>query len=104
MGWFWFIPTFHMPHPRGAGEQGATLVLTRKEIDFPVGIGASIMDVSVSMAWCSEAADIISPPERQGSMESAAGEGEPTGIAATLQAVAGGEVAGVTELKQAADE
>ncbi|KAL1943919.1 hypothetical protein VTO73DRAFT_3737 [Trametes versicolor] len=104
MGWFWFIPTFHMPHPRGAGEQGATLVLTRKEIDFPVGIGASIMDVSVSMEWCSEAADIISPPERQGSMESAAGEGEPTGIAATLQAVAGGEVAGVTELKQAADE
>ncbi|KAI0372044.1 phosphatases II [Pilatotrama ljubarskyi] len=104
MGWFWFIPTFHMPHPRGAGEQSATLVLTRKEIDFPVGIGSSILDVSVSMEWCSEAADVANPPARQGSAESMEGQGEPPGVAATMQAVAGGEVKGMAEAKRAADD
>ncbi|KAI0360584.1 phosphatases II [Trametes cingulata] len=104
MGWFWFIPTFHMPHPRGGGEQSATLVLTRKEIDFPVGIGSSIIDVSVSMEWCSEAADVVSPPARQGSAESMEGHGEPPGVAATMQAVAGGEVKGMAEVKRAADD
>ncbi|KAI0777771.1 phosphatases II [Trametes elegans] len=103
MGWFWFIPTFHMPHPRGSGEQRATLVLTRKEVDFAVGIGSSIIDVAVSMEWCSEAADVVSPPARQGSVESAQGKGEPTAVAATLQAVASGNVQGMAEAKQAAD-
>ena len=71
MGWFWFIPIFHLPHPRGSAEQSATLVLTRKEIDFPVGIGSNIIDVSVSMEWCSEAADAMNTPERLSSAESA---------------------------------
>ncbi|KAI0635264.1 phosphatases II [Trametes polyzona] len=104
MGWFWFIPTFHMPHPRGAAEQSATLVLTRKEIDFPVGIGSNIIDVSVSMEWCSEAADVINPPARQGSVESAQGQGEPAGVAGSLQVMAEGNVKGMVEAKQAADE
>ncbi|KAI0336859.1 phosphatases II [Cubamyces sp. BRFM 1775] len=104
MGWFWFIPTFHLPHPRGSGEQSATLVLTRKEIDFPVGIGSHIIDVSVSMEWCSEAADVINPPERLGSAESAEGQGEPSGVAASLQAAAGGEVKGMMAVNQAAND
>ncbi|KAI0646393.1 phosphatases II [Trametes meyenii] len=103
MGWFWFVPTFHMPHPRASGGEGATLVLTRKEVDFPVGIGSSILDVGVSMEWCSEAADVVSPPARQGSAESVEGQGEPTSVAAALQAAASGQVHGLAEAKQAAD-
>ncbi|KAI0674415.1 phosphatases II [Trametes maxima] len=104
MGWFWFVPTFHMPHPRASAGESATLVLTRKEVDFPVGIGSSILDVEVSMEWCSEAADVVSPPVRQGSAESAEGQGEPTSVAATLQAAASGQVQGLSEAKQAADD
>ncbi|CDO74848.1 hypothetical protein BN946_scf184280.g8 [Trametes cinnabarina] len=103
MGWFWFIPTFHMPHPRESGEQSATLMLTRKEIDFPVGLGSNIIDVSVSMEWCSEAADVMKLPGTEEDAETGEGHGEPepTGIAATLQAVASGEVTSMADLKQA---
>ncbi|KAL7284123.1 hypothetical protein ACG7TL_001404 [Trametes sanguinea] len=101
MGWFWFIPTFHMPHPRGSDEQqSATLVLARKEIDFPVGIGSNIVDVSVSMEWCSEAADVMKQPATEEGTDPGEGNGESTGIAATLQAVASGEVTSVADLKQ----
>ncbi len=56
MGRFWFIPTFHMlDNPRGSAQQGTTFVLTRKQLDFPVGIGAHIIDVAVSMEWGSDA-------------------------------------------------
>ncbi|KAI0711274.1 phosphatases II [Earliella scabrosa] len=104
MGWFWFIPTFHMHHPRGAAEQGATFVLTRKELDFPVGIGANIIDVAVSMEWCSEVADVLSPPERVTSLEMEEGKGEPAGVAATLPAVATGEAREIAEAAQAAED
>ena len=104
MGWFWFIPTFHMHHPRGPGNESATLVLTRKELDFPVGIGANLIDVAVSMEWCSEAADVVSPPERVTSVEIAEGKGEPAGVAGTLPAVATGEAREVAEAKQAAED
>ncbi|KAH9942829.1 phosphatases II [Amylocystis lapponica] len=90
MGWFWFIPTFHMPHPRVAG-QAASLLLRRKEIDFPLGIGSNIIDVEVSMEWCSE--------------ESPKAEtDEPGGLAATLQAAAAGDLTEVVETKQAAED
>ncbi|KAI0711173.1 phosphatases II [Cerioporus squamosus] len=104
MGWFWFIPTFHMHHPRGPGNESATFVLTRKELDFPVGIGAKLIDVSVSMEWCSEAADVVSPPERVTSVEIAEGKGEPAGIASALPAVASGETRGLAEAQQAAED
>ena len=79
-----------MQHPRGAPgtPQATTFTLTRKELDFPVGIGSNIIDVSVSMEWCDEAADIVSPPERVTSTDIAEGRDDPKGIAATLTAVA----------------
>ncbi|OCH93345.1 phosphatases II [Obba rivulosa] len=99
MGWFWFIPTFHMPHPRTAG-QTATLHLSKAEIDFPLGIGSGIIEVEVSMEWLPESADKLEPPPRQGSAESERGEGEPAGAAALLHAVA----AGVPSATQAAED
>ncbi len=108
MGWFWFIPTFHMlEHSRRSAQQSATFVLTRKELDFPVGIGAHIIDITVSMEWCPDTADILSPPERVDSAEMAEGKGEPVGIAATLPAVASlasGEARETAEAKQAAED
>ncbi|CAE6456640.1 unnamed protein product [Rhizoctonia solani] len=43
MGWMWFIPAFHMAD--GATE--STIKLTRKEVDFPLGVGAWIEEVEV---------------------------------------------------------
>ena len=102
MGWFWFIPTFHM-QPRSSGSS-TTLRLTRKELDFPLGIGASIIDLEVTMEWCPETADVITPPARQGSPESRAGEGEPAGLAATVESIGTGNISQAVEAKQAAED
>ncbi|KAJ3565885.1 hypothetical protein NP233_g7356 [Leucocoprinus birnbaumii] len=55
MGWIWLIPAFHMPQPssaqEGNGASSTTIRLTRKEIDFPIGLGAGIVDVEISMEW-----------------------------------------------------
>lgn len=42
-----------MPKSPGGLEQPKTtkLVLTRKEIDFPIGIGCAIVDVEISLEW-----------------------------------------------------
>ncbi|TBU41726.1 phosphatases II [Dichomitus squalens] len=106
MGWFWFIPTFHMQHPRGAPgiQQATTLTLTRKELDFAVGIGSNIIDVAVSMEWCDEAADVVSPPERVTSTDIAEGRDDPKGVAAALTAIAAGETEDIANAKQAAED
>lgn len=102
MGWFWFIPTFHMPHPRERATDGTTLHLTRKELDFPVGVGANLIDVDVSMEWCPETADVLSPPERVSSTEMEEGKGEPAGV--VLPAVTSTEAREIAEAKQAAED
>ncbi|KAL4253065.1 Dual-specificity lipid and protein phosphatase [Abortiporus biennis] len=105
MGWFWFIPTFHMPHPRSSNQGSKTSwTLTRKELDFPLGVGSYIIDLELTMEWCSEAADVIAPPERQSSKESRAGEGEPAGVAATAEAITAGNISNAFEAKQAAED
>ncbi|TBU59352.1 phosphatases II [Dichomitus squalens] len=106
MGWFWFIPTFHMQHPRGAPgiQQATTLTLTRKELDFAVGIGSNIIDVAVSMEWCDEAANVVSPPERVTSTDIAEGRDDPKGVAAALTAIAAGETEDIANAKQAAED
>ncbi|KAI0694209.1 phosphatases II [Cytidiella melzeri] len=88
LGWFWFIPTFHMSHPRPStpDESTVTLHLSRKEIDFPIGIGANIIDVDLTMKWCLGPADVTSPPERQGSVDMREGKANPD-----VQVAAAGE-------------
>ncbi|GJJ07172.1 hypothetical protein Clacol_001372 [Clathrus columnatus] len=53
MGWFWFIPTFHMPQPPPSEGSASPVhwLLTRKDVDFPLGIGASIVDIDLEMSW-----------------------------------------------------
>ncbi|KAF4616693.1 hypothetical protein D9613_008608 [Agrocybe pediades] len=132
MGWFWFIPTFHMPQPPPSSSSESspsptstrtTLHLRRKEIDFPVGLGSAIIDVEVDMEWVvpspsgttSVAAEIAEPPVRARTEDSKIGtESEPvqTGLlAAAVQAAVGGgseEVAagmrGAVETQQGATE
>ena len=57
MGWFWFIPAFHMPPPLSSSDEGTPstvhLKLTRKDIDFAIGAGSAIVDVDVEMEWAS---------------------------------------------------
>ena len=92
-----------MPHPRTPDGQSTTLVLKRKELDFPIGIGANIIDVAVTLDWVPEKADVLEPPSREGSLASRHGGGEPAALPAALQA-AGDPVAGVVDTRQAAED
>ncbi|KAF8507851.1 hypothetical protein BU17DRAFT_78047 [Hysterangium stoloniferum] len=55
MGWFWFIPMFHMPQPPPSRTENAGASvhwrLGRRDVDFPLGIGTWIVDIDVEMAW-----------------------------------------------------
>ncbi|KAF8316846.1 hypothetical protein DL93DRAFT_2077655 [Clavulina sp. PMI_390] len=48
MGWFWFVPTFHM---KSNEVNPVHLNLPKSAIDFPLGPGSWIVDVDVEMEW-----------------------------------------------------
>ncbi|KAI6099500.1 hypothetical protein EDD16DRAFT_1497475 [Pisolithus croceorrhizus] len=50
LGWFWFIPAFHISPDVASSE----VVFTRSEIDFAMGMGKSLVDVNISMVWCTD--------------------------------------------------
>ncbi|KAF8167400.1 hypothetical protein B0H34DRAFT_681736 [Crassisporium funariophilum] len=123
MGWLWSIPTFHMPQPPPSSgtppspeNMKSKFLLTRKDVDFPLGIGSGIIDVEIEMEWIvptntSTGPDILEPPMRARTDDSGV-EPEQTGLATVLQAVVGGSdggadtvggVRGVVEAKQGAE-
>ncbi|KAF7974862.1 hypothetical protein HWV62_11109 [Athelia sp. TMB] len=108
MGWIWFIPTFHIPST--STPDPTKILLTRKEIDFPLGIGASLVDVEISISPCSALEveeGIIQPPARQTSEDSREGDGrsEPAGFTVTVQAVTAAAGLGeAVDAKQAAED
>ncbi|KDR72555.1 hypothetical protein GALMADRAFT_252686 [Galerina marginata CBS 339.88] len=78
MGWLWFIPTFHMPQPppsisspsssnpsspspNSPSSLKSTFLLTRKDLDFPLGIGSGIIDVEIEMEWVTSPSPAGSP-------------------------------------------
>jgi len=76
MGWFWFIPTFHMPQPPLSSSSDSPssnkvkFVLTRKDLDFALGIGSSIIDVEAEMEWVIPPSSISSSPATTTKLES----------------------------------
>lgn len=129
MGWFWFIPTFHMPQPppfpspafsapspSPSSSQTMHLVLTRKELDFPLGAGSALIDVDVTLEWVAPGLGKpreLQPPKAQTSQDSSQGVGGepdtsvgPTGvIAAGLQAaVSNATGREAVEVVQASDQ
>ncbi|THU78172.1 phosphatases II, partial [Dendrothele bispora CBS 962.96] len=72
MGWLWFIPTFHMPQPPPSSSSTtinttttAKLLLKKNEIDFPLGIGSSIIDIEISLEWLKpDDSENVQPPAR----------------------------------------
>lgn len=95
-----------MPHPpptsTSSPQPPTRFVLTRKEIDFPLGVGSAIIDVEISLEWVPLTdSENVQPPARQTSEESKAEE--PTGFAATVEAVTSGRVGDAVEAKQAAE-
>ncbi|KAJ7593470.1 phosphatases II [Mycena floridula] len=90
MGWIWFVPTFHMPQPPPSSTSSAMtttttkILLTRKEIDFPLGLGSAIIDVEISLEWL-EPLDDDSIQAVPGPEESSTPvTGQAAGLAATL--------------------
>jgi len=54
MGWLWFIPCFHLPQPPMPIAPPVTFVLPRSETDFPLGFGALLLDVEVTLGWTAD--------------------------------------------------
>ncbi|KAF7350475.1 Phosphatases II [Mycena venus] len=108
--WLWFIPAFHMPQPPPSGSTPppppTKFTLKRKETDFPLGVGSALIDVEMEMEWLRTTdSEGVQPPARQTSAESAEGEKEePSGLAATVEALAAGNIADAVEAKQAAED
>jgi phosphatidylinositol-3,4,5-trisphosphate 3-phosphatase/dual-specificity protein phosphatase PTEN len=93
MGWLWFIPTFHMPQPPPSPASSplppTKFVLTRKELDFPVGLGTGIVDVEIEMEWI-PSSELIAVDVEPPTPLSETGEESVTGLDA-VQVVLGGE-------------
>ncbi|KAJ8475092.1 hypothetical protein ONZ45_g15731 [Pleurotus djamor] len=100
MGWFWFIPAFHMPPP-GSQRDTQKLLLSRKEIDFPLGIGSAIVDVEVSLEWLPYSEGVRSLPRETSTEMEAQGEGQTVGI---LPVLLGDSVANTVEANQATED
>jgi hypothetical protein len=61
MGWMWFIPAFHMAE--GASE--GIIQLTRKDVDFPLGVGAWIENIEIVLTRVEdESTETTSTPPR----------------------------------------
>ncbi|KAF8970125.1 hypothetical protein BDZ97DRAFT_1725283 [Flammula alnicola] len=114
IGWFWFIPTFHMlqppPSPTPSSSSNmistststspspaslkTTFSLTRKDLDFPLGLGSAIIDVDIDMEWVVPMTDVpveLEPPLSARTEDSVESEPLQSGLAAAVQAVVGGE-------------
>ncbi|KAL0069598.1 Telomerase protein component 1 [Marasmius tenuissimus] len=109
MGWLWFVPTFHMPQPpptNGHPSEPTTIKLTRKELDFPLGVGSSIVDVEITLEWVTRADnDRVQPPAvATPAEEKEEGRSEPMGLTAAAQAVTTGQGISAVEAKQAGED
>jgi phosphatidylinositol-3,4,5-trisphosphate 3-phosphatase/dual-specificity protein phosphatase PTEN len=95
-----------MPHPLSSTQGTIRLTLTRKELDFALGLGSAIVNVEISLEVCEDAeADMIHPLARQTTQELRDEEAdEPASIAATLITATAAGVGEAVEAKQAADD
>ncbi|KIM31148.1 hypothetical protein M408DRAFT_327440 [Serendipita vermifera MAFF 305830] len=86
MGWLWFVPLFHLQQPPSQKGQRTTVVLKRSDVDFPLGYGALLIDIELTLGWDIETHDEELPlqPERSES----GSQKEPT-TAAVLTALEG---------------
>ncbi|KAF7300639.1 Phosphatases II [Mycena chlorophos] len=105
IGWAWLVPAFHMDQPCPTNNTtpppATKFTLTRKQMDFPIGLGSALVDVEIEMEWVrpSEGARVQPPQRKEQSLEP-----DDVGFAAKLEAVAEGGVGGAAEAKQAADD
>ncbi|KIO15939.1 hypothetical protein M407DRAFT_34432 [Tulasnella calospora MUT 4182] len=95
-GWFWFIPAFHMPSRDSEASRSPTeFKLTRKEVDFPLGPGSWLIDVTLEMEWAGKEATAAAPkpPKKEQTPEKTA--------EIVAGAVAEGDVSQIVEASQA---
>ncbi|KAJ7057885.1 phosphatases II [Mycena amicta] len=112
IGWAWFVPTFHMDQPPPSASSSTTanpnaspppatkFTLTRKQMDFPIGLGSALVDVEIEMEWVRPGESArVQPPQTTMSPEP-----EGVGLATKIEAVAKAGVGDAAEAKQAAED
>jgi len=95
MGWFWFIPAFHFAE----GERTKRWRLTRKDLDFPLGLGSEIVELEVEMEKVDET--LAEPPARVSTIESRAGKPSSSVVDVAHSLVSGDDVKDASKAHQA---
>ncbi|CAG7850685.1 SubName: Full=Related to Phosphatidylinositol-3,4,5-trisphosphate 3-phosphatase PTEN {ECO:0000313/EMBL:CCA69709.1} [Serendipita indica DSM 11827] len=88
MGWMWFIPCFHLPQPPINDGAKTTIKLTRSDVDFPLGFGALLMDIELTLGWDMETTEEQLPREPERTASGHVQEPKMTGVLAA----AGGNI------------
>jgi phosphatidylinositol-3,4,5-trisphosphate 3-phosphatase and dual-specificity protein phosphatase PTEN len=84
MGWLWFIPAFHMESPPPSSNSTSAqktktktttkFLLQRKDLDFALGLGSSILSVELTLEWLPPAANDSTKAEFQPAEATSEGE------------------------------
>jgi phosphatidylinositol-3,4,5-trisphosphate 3-phosphatase/dual-specificity protein phosphatase PTEN len=84
MGWIWFIPCFHLPQPPSPNGQKTNFKLMNNEIDFPLGVGATLVDVELNLGWDLGTIEDKAPRESEMSQTDKPREPGATGVLAAV--------------------
>ena len=103
MAWFWLIPAFHLPPLplSGSSTEPVTITFGKSDLDFPIGLGASLLSVQVRFQRIVEdgGVGVEDPPAMVGDGQSGESGGT-TGVVETVVGVVGGPT-GVLERVEA---
>jgi phosphatidylinositol-3,4,5-trisphosphate 3-phosphatase/dual-specificity protein phosphatase PTEN len=86
MGWLWIVPLFHLQQPPLRRREKTTLLLKRSDVDFPLGYGALLVDLELTLGWDVKPPDEELPREPEQSVSG--NESEP-GVGGALAALGG---------------
>lgn len=109
MGWVWFIPCFHLSQSQPVSDTVDDFTLSRTDIDFAMGAGSNIIDITISLQRLpeQEARVDTQPPARLSDETERKMEGDvvgSTGVLAAVEGVLTGQVKDVVEAKQASED
>jgi phosphatidylinositol-3,4,5-trisphosphate 3-phosphatase and dual-specificity protein phosphatase PTEN len=84
MGWLWILPLFHLNQPPSQKGEKTTIQFKRSDVDFPLGYGALLVDVELTLGWDLDTPDKDLPREPERSLSGHKKEPGMSGVLAAL--------------------
>jgi phosphatidylinositol-3,4,5-trisphosphate 3-phosphatase and dual-specificity protein phosphatase PTEN len=85
MGWLWIVPLFHLKQPSSQKAEKTTIHFKRSDVDFPLGYGALLVDVELTLGWDLDTLDEELPREPERSLSGHKKEPSVSGVLAALE-------------------